>query len=41
MNQHLGCPPCKILGTILEKDQEIIHTNGTANKKVDNDACER
>ena len=26
--KHLGCPPCKVLGTILEVDEGRTSTNG-------------
>ena len=37
-NKHLGCPPCKILGTILEMDEGRTSTNGPEDKKTNDDA---
>ena len=32
-NKYLGCPSCKILGTILKMNEELTQTNGPEDKK--------
>ena len=34
MDEYLGCPPSKILGTIIKVDQRRTSTNGADNKKT-------
>ena len=34
----MGCPPCKILGTILEVNEGRTSTNEPENKKAHDDA---
>ena len=34
MDKHLCCPPCKLLGTILEMDQGRNQINGPEDKKT-------
>ena len=36
-DKYLGCPPRKILGTILEVDERRTPLNGPENKKTDDD----
>ena len=36
--RNIGCPPCKILKTILKVDEGITSTNELENKKTQNDA---
>ena len=37
-DKNLDCPPYKILGTILEMNEERTPTNGAEEKKADDDA---
>ena len=37
-NKHMGCPPCKLLGTLLEMDKGGTSTNGPGEKKTKDDA---
>ena len=37
MDEHVGCLPCKLLGTNLDIDKGSASTNGAENKKTHED----